>query len=239
MKKAFTLIELVFVIIIIGILSAVLIPQFNRPTLIEAVNQLVSHIRYTQHLAMVDNKFDSNEAIWYKGRWQIFFAKTKGSDKEWSYTIFSDKRGTVGFTGFPDIKEIAKNPLNPTTQYLTGGYTWGNIPYKDKHTKEIDSRVTKNMNLGHYYSIKDIEFRGGCRNGKNRRIAFDSIGRPIYGNSKYLDSLYHGTNSPKGSHLIRTQCIIELCTIDDCTYAKTNEIVKIALEPETGYVYIL
>ena len=239
MKKAFTLIELVFVIVITGILSAVLIPKFNRPTLIEAANQLASHIRYTQHLAMIDNKFDPKEKYWYKGRWQIFFAKTKGSDKMWAYTIFSDSRGTVGYKGFPDIKEIAKNPLNPTGQYLTGGYTWGNIPYKDKITKEIDSRVTKNMNLGHYYSIKDIEFRGGCRNGKNRRIAFDNIGRVLYGNSKYLDSSYHGTNSPNGNHLMSTQCVIELCTVDDCNKASIDEKVRIAVEAETGYTHIL
>ena len=57
-KKAFSLIELIFVIVIIGILSSVLVPRFDRPTLIEAAHQIISHIRYTQHLAMVDNKFD-------------------------------------------------------------------------------------------------------------------------------------------------------------------------------------
>jgi prepilin-type N-terminal cleavage/methylation domain-containing protein len=239
LKKAFTLIELIFVIVIIGILSAILVPRFDRPTLVEAAHQVVSHIRYTQHLAMVDNKFDSNEPEWYKGRWQIFFAKTNGSDKEWAYTIFSDIRGTKGLTGFPDTQEIARNPINPQNQYLTGGYTWGNIPYKDKVTKVIDPRVTKSMNLGHYYGIKDVQFKGGCRNRKVRRIAYDNIGRPLYGNSKYLNSLYTGTSSPNGSHLLSTQCIIQLCIVNDCSKANDNEVINIAIEPETGYTYLL
>jgi prepilin-type N-terminal cleavage/methylation domain-containing protein len=233
-KKALTLIELIFVIIIIGILSAVLAPRFNRPTLTEATHQLISHIRYTQHLAMVDDKFDPREEFWYRGRWQIFFAKTKGSDEEWAYTIFADKRGTKGFTGFPDVKEIAKNPQNSTTQYLTGGYTWGNIPYKNKITKEIDKRVTKSMNLGHHYGIKKVEFKGGCR-ARGLRISFDNIGRPLYANSKYLTSQYKANNK---NRLIKQTCQILLCLDDPCIN-DTKRSQTIIIEPETGYAHTL
>jgi prepilin-type N-terminal cleavage/methylation domain-containing protein len=234
MKKAFTLIELVFVIIVIGILSSIAMSSFNRPTLIEAANQVVSHLRYTQHLAMMDNKFDPNDPNWFKSRWQLFFAKTDGSDKQWAYTIFSDHAGS--HTGTPDKIEIAKNILN-TKQFMTGGYSAGTVAYKVSGS--VNPEVTVSMNLGHKYNIKDIEFRGGCRSGVVRRIAYDHIGRLLYGNSRYLNTPYNGTSSPAGSHLVANQCRIELCSVLDCNIANDDEIITIAIEPETGYTHIL
>ena len=94
MKKAFTMIELVFVIVVIGILAAVIIPNTRTNRLYEAATQLVSHIRYTQHLGMVDDKFDSGNANWHRNRWQIRFTGNQ-------YSI-----ATNGNTVF------AKNPMN-------------------------------------------------------------------------------------------------------------------------------
>ncbi|MCF6310454.1 MAG: type II secretion system GspH family protein, partial [Sulfurimonas sp.] len=58
MKKAFTMLELVMVIVVIGILAAVMLPRVASDRLAEAATQVISHIRYTQHLAMVDDQFD-------------------------------------------------------------------------------------------------------------------------------------------------------------------------------------
>ena len=76
MKKAFTLIEIVFVIVIIGILAVVIIPRTERDPLREAAIQIVSDIRYTQHLAMIDDKYDSTDSNWYRNRWQLLFGKS-------------------------------------------------------------------------------------------------------------------------------------------------------------------
>ncbi|MGD9717776.1 MAG: type II secretion system protein, partial [Sulfurimonadaceae bacterium] len=51
MKKAFTMLELVFVIVVIGILAAVIIPRMDRDNASEAAIELQSQIRYAQHLA--------------------------------------------------------------------------------------------------------------------------------------------------------------------------------------------
>ena len=77
-SSAFTLLELVFVIVVIGILSAVIIPSTKTNPLREAATQLISHIRYTQHLAMVDDRYGSSNE-WYKGRWHIAFVDNKYS----------------------------------------------------------------------------------------------------------------------------------------------------------------
>ena len=69
MKKAFTMIELVFVIVVIGILAAVIVPSTRTNPTQEAAVELQSHIRYTQHLALTDDKYGTGD--WYKNRWQV------------------------------------------------------------------------------------------------------------------------------------------------------------------------
>ncbi|MDO8453558.1 MAG: type II secretion system protein [Sulfurimonas sp.] len=229
MKKSFTLLELVFIVVVIGILSAVIIPSTRSDNLQEAAIQVVSHIRYTQHLAMIDDKFDTGESDWYKKRWQIKFSKVGGSDNKWAYAIFSDADVGSGYDGNPNRLETALNPLNKSKR-LTGGYS-GTIEYGD-----LDA--TKELNLGHSYSIEDIDLVGGCDisiDGK-KRISFDYLGRLMYENPKNLDNPYKdGTMN----RLVSSQCIIEICTVANCTTASSIEKVRIVIEPETGYVHIL
>ena len=73
LRKAFTMLELVIVIVVIGILTMVAIPRFKDDQLAELVDQTVSLIRYTQHLAMQDNPFDPQDPAWFKKRWTIQF----------------------------------------------------------------------------------------------------------------------------------------------------------------------
>ena len=73
MKKAFTMLELVFVIVVIGILAAVIIPRTERNNVSEAAIELESQIRYAQHLAIIDDKFDANNSNWFRNLWQIHF----------------------------------------------------------------------------------------------------------------------------------------------------------------------
>ena len=74
MKKAFTMLELIMVIVIIGILAAVIIPRTGSNNTAEAAVKLISDIRYTQHLAMIDDKYGDNVGIpWYQKLWQIRF----------------------------------------------------------------------------------------------------------------------------------------------------------------------
>ena len=87
MKKAFTMIELIMVIIIIGVLAVVIITRSGSNKLAEAAVQIVSDIRYTQHLALIDDKFNPLVANWYRQRWQIAFSTAHSTR---SYSIFSD-----------------------------------------------------------------------------------------------------------------------------------------------------
>jgi|LGOV01.1.fsa_nt_gb prepilin-type N-terminal cleavage/methylation domain-containing protein len=230
MKKAFTMLELVFVIVVIGILAAAIIPSTKTNPLQEAAVQVVSHIRYTQHLAMIDDKFDSKKSdssgnlIWFKQRWQLIFGKSNYTDGQIAYSIFSD--GGAASTANPTQSEMAINPAN-SSQYLSGGYS-GSL-YTDS------SKANKKMNLGHSYDVRILTLTGGCNGSCNEltgancsgdlRISFDHVGRPL------KDSLYSYTNSYKNNYLLQTQCKIILTNTSD-------ENVTIIIEPETGYTHI-
>jgi len=227
MKKAFTMLELVFVIMIVGILSYFVSSSFQRNPLREAADQVVSHIRYTQHLAMMDNHFNNNDANWFQGRWQIrFFQNLKFTavlppvadyNNIWSYAIYSDLPNYNG--NLPDLNGLARNPQIPN-QFLCGGYN------NTLHVENSQSMAA--LRLGTKYSIQNITFGGGCRAGITH-IQFDESGRPY---NNYIT----GTN-PAGEinagfpRLIQTQCQITL------TDGISNIII--AIEPETGYTHIL
>ena len=217
MKKAFTMLELVFVIVVAGILAAVIIPNTRTNPVQEAAIQLVSHIRYAQHLAMVDDQFDSSNANWYKERWQLIFQMSSThTEGKYTYTIFSDKVSTSGtpHDGLPNLtnNEIAMDPAN-SEKFLSGGtpslYT-------------SDSRSNKKMNLGLSYGINSYTLGGGC---SGVQIAFDNLGRPLF------NKLDDYTSSYKAGELITSTCIVTL-------NHPNEDSVEIHIEPETGYAHI-
>ena len=221
MKKAFTMIELVFVIVVIGILAAVIIPSTRTNPVQEAAIQLLSHIRYTQHLAMVDDKYDTNNldstgaVKWYKERWQLVFGTNTNSASVPAYTIFSDTAGDS--TGDISDTEVAVNPSN-ASQIMTGGTT-GSVSMEYAHSSFIGM---KKLNLGRSYGITSYGLSGGC---SGARVAFDYLGRPIKGDLSDNSEPYESDN------LIQSRCSI--------TLTAPNESIVIAIEPETGYSCIL
>ncbi len=221
MKKAFTLIELVFVIIVIGILSAIIIPSTKTNPVKEAAVQLVSHIRYVQHLALLDDKYGEG-AKWYRKRWQIVFINSSKANYQYSYTIFSDSTKT---TGDPNFNEIAKNPLNPT-QIMTGGSSGGEAKLGINHPK---FKGMKKLNIGMSYGITDVRFSNSCKVAK--RLAFDYLGRPIIGKLGAARSAGGNKKAYEADNLLKANC--------DITLSNGTETAVIRVTPETGYVSIL
>lgn len=95
-RKAFTMLELVIVIVVIGILAMAAIPRVKDDQLAELVDQTVSLIRYTQHLAMQNNPFDPQDPAWFKKRWTIQFVQCTSKNG-----VFGANSGSpFGFTVF-------------------------------------------------------------------------------------------------------------------------------------------
>ncbi len=177
MRYAFTMLELVIVIVIIGILAATVAPTFQRDTNAEAAQQFISHVRYTQHLAMVEDKFDPNNANWFRGRWRIYL-------EDGVYSIFSDVDGD----GKPNnYAEVATDPLD-SNKRLAGGFI----------TDDNDT-ILQNMDLNSEYGAT-ISLSAGCANEDPLIISFDHLGRPLVG-----DISSDGSSYPNG-RLLATDC---------------------------------
>ena len=218
MKKSFTMLELIFVIMIISILTAIVIPNTRANSLEEAAIQLRTHLRYTQHLSFINDTYDATDDEWYKKRWQLVFYEGADADNKVAYTIFSDKAGSS--TGNPQETEIALNPLN-RKQRMTGGYSGANA-LDIRHTSFVGM---KELNIGQKYGVISKRLGGGC---SNSRISFDYLGRPLKGDHDTMTSPY---NSGSSQRLITTNCTI---TLRDAT-----ESIVIRIVPETGFVCVL
>lgn len=158
--KGFTLLELVFVIVIVGILGAAIIPRMERDSLYEAAEQLLSHIKHTQHLAMVDHVYDQTKSDWYKAMWRISFRNCSGGGHY--YTVFSDKDRE----GDADADERALDPLTRKQIYANSSCSENS----DYHAGVVLSKK---------FGIDNILLGGGCF-GTNKYVAFDQLGRPHY-----------------------------------------------------------
>jgi len=154
------MLELVFLIVVIGILAAMIIPRMDRDNRFEAVNQVLSHIKYTQHLAMIEDMYQDWDpdtgagSGWFKSRWEIQFFNCGG------YAVHSD-RGKNG--GNAAQLDSAFDPQ-------TGGRLWISSTCGAPAATDFEK-----MNLTRYYDLSGFTFSAGC-NGQS--ISFDNLGRP-------------------------------------------------------------
>jgi type II secretory pathway pseudopilin PulG len=73
------MIELIIIIVVVGILSAAVLPRMERDALRESAEQVSRHIKYAQHLAMVDDVYDDQNTTWFQNRWAINLCSTQYS----------------------------------------------------------------------------------------------------------------------------------------------------------------
>ncbi|WP_200763849.1 pilus assembly FimT family protein [Nitrosophilus alvini] len=179
MRKAFTFFETIIVVLVVGILAAIALPRLSADRLQEAADQILSHIRYTQHLALIDDRFDPLDQNWYNERWRINFRQCT-SGNGWYYVVFRDLNHG-GAAAAPGRDESAINPFDGRRLFNNGNCT---------ENPEDSPEVI----IGSKYSVTGINFTGGCT---NQYIAFDEIGRPFfttYGTTPYSGIMSNDCN---------------------------------------------
>ena len=215
-KPAFSMIELVFVIVVLGILAAMAIPRLDRDYREEAVSNIVSSLMYTKHMALTDNVTDPRDNKWQRAFWK--FGITKCSDNGIFYYIASDKN----HNGNIDANETISDPSN------------GKIMMADPTQPCIDdvnSSVSPNILLTKKYGIDDsmITFTDcvpvdATKDDTDKYIGFDYFGRTHKG---FLTS-----TSPDFSSRVHTDCKITLSFKNDL-----NDVV-ITIESDTGFISV-
>lgn len=223
MKTAFTLLELIFIIVVIGIVGVTASLSFNKDTLIPATMQVLDHIRYTQQLALNQDMFTPAPAFsscsdvdrkrkdskqWFKKWWQIQIHEADGD-----YTIYSDAPTNVSTTNYYDAQATSGVDLiatDPQTRELIAG--------KSTH---VPSNYLKIGNLQDEYQTS-ISF-SGC--GAKSRIAFDNLGRP------HCTKTDNDPSDYPYSEILKAPAKITLT-------ASNGESSAICITPITGYAYI-
>lgn len=214
MKKAgFTMLELTMAIVVLGLLASLALPRLNRDIRQEAADSILSAIRYTQHMALMDNVSDPSDGRWQRSFWRIGFEGC--SDDGIFYAIGSDKdkEGDIDVND----QEAALDPAN-------GLPMMGNNNQKCEMT--LQNNISPNIFITKKFGISEgnIIYSGGCSNAA-QHIAFDYMGRPHTG--------IKGSDIPDYATVMQTDCKLTF-SFDDNSFIPFSIII----ENETGYAYI-
>jgi len=210
-KSAFTLIELVFVIVILGILASLAVGRMDRDLKQEASETILSHIRLAQQLALNDNKHRSdNDNTWQRAYWQFGF---RACGTSVAYRVGSDT--SLGGNGVNGIgkREAAIDPVDG--KYLRTASCSENA--LDESPSVLITKKYGILNSG-------VTTSGGCT---SRGIAFDYLGRP-HTNATY--------DTPDFSNIMTSDCHLNFVMSNNNEAVDNFTII---IEKETGYAYIV
>jgi len=184
-KNAFTMIEIVMVIVVIGILAAMALPRMKRDLMQQAADNVLSSIRYTQHLALVDNKHKFNKAKWQRRFWRIYFGTCEGKA---FYAVGSDDNMDPSSNARVDFTESALDPANGKHLWAHDGETCNGA----HDMKDISPSVL----IGKEYNVVSVQPSGGCT---NKYIGFDHLGRPY-------SKGFPGSTRPNNAGILSKAC---------------------------------
>ncbi|SFV58817.1 Putative periplasmic ATP /GTP-binding protein [hydrothermal vent metagenome] len=213
-KSAFTIIELVFVIVVLGILASLAMGRMDRDLKQEASDTILSHIRLAQQLALRDNKHRSdNNPKWQTAYWRFEYEKCDGVDR-YIYRVGSDSDLSGGINKI----ESAIDPVN-------GKYIWADGACDN--FEDLASDESPDVFLYGRFGIEHVSHSTATGSCTTQNIGFDFLGRPHSGIKTYK------TSSDSSFQKIMTRdCILTFDMSDGTNF-------QIKIEAETGHSFIV
>jgi len=207
------MIELVFVIVVLGILASLAMGRMDRDLKQEASETILSHIRLTQQLALNDNKhLSDNNVSWQRAYWNIHFRTCSNGD--WSYRVSSNTGLETGGAAANAKDESAINPVD-------GKYLW---------SATCDNLLNDESPVVHLSKKFGISNISGCG---NRQIAFDYLGRV------HTSTVYPNANF---SNIMTADCNLTFRMSTDVNndgVIDNNDNFIITIENETGHAFVV
>jgi prepilin-type N-terminal cleavage/methylation domain-containing protein len=229
-RGAFTMLELIMVIVVLGILAALAMPRMERDIRQEAADNILSAIRFTQHMALMDNVIDNrkNDATtksWQRKFWR--WGKEGCSDNGIFYYVGSDKGvdtapNTTSNIGVQD----GEAAIDPSNGMVMMGQN--NKPCESDLSAQTFAapvgRASPNIFLTKQYGIKenDAKLVAQCP-GTTKSIGFDYLGRPHRG--------FEGSTKPDYSTIMEADCNLTF------EFEDGSPDLVITIEKETGRAY--
>jgi len=211
-RSAFTIIELIFVIVVLGILASLAMERVDRDLKQEASETILSHIRLAQQLALRDNKHRiDNNPLWQRAYWRFEYGKCKNTTNldgtaQYYYRVGSATTLDMGF----NKNESAINPVD------------GKYLYTINSCDDLKKDESPTILISKKFGINKIEKYGGCN--KVQHIAFDYLGRPHHQIGSY--------GSANFSKIMVNDCRLKF-------KMATGDSFTIIIEAETGHAYIV
>ncbi len=117
MKKSFSTLEIIIVVVLIAVITTAILPRINISKLHLATDKMIFYLNYTRYIAMLDNKYKLDDTEWEKKRWTLKFQHCSNEKDGLYFVVYSD---TSGGTAHFKKNETLKDPLN--NKYLYSGY---------------------------------------------------------------------------------------------------------------------
>ena len=178
MKKynAFTMIELIVVLIVLGIIASYSIPRVKRDTRVEAMTQMLHMIRYTQNLALHDSKHLRKNSRWQRAYWKFKIYRCTNND---IFFGIGTNKDLITTTNDISLSEAAIDPSNGKPLIWDTG-----TPCPIDDTSANASNVSPNIFISQKYGINNVTFnacpiyKASRTTSTVKHIGFDSFGRP-------------------------------------------------------------
>jgi len=187
MKKSFTLLELILMIVLLGFLYTSFIPKVKVSKIDDLTNRLVLYLKQTRYQSLINDKFSNSDNLWHKKRWTLKFFRCRETIGGIYYVIYSDKNAS----GHPGIDDSLKDSLTLKNIYSTNSCT-ENI----KNSKYV--LISQNFN------IRTVNI--SCNETS-------SLGQLSFGNDGKIYSKLSANENDFISYEIINNCKIELSDI--------------------------
>jgi type II secretory pathway pseudopilin PulG len=217
------MVELVFVIVVLGILASLAMGRMERDLKQEASETILSHIRLAQQLALSDNKHrKDNSKLWQRAYWRFEYGKCRNTTNpadgtaEYYYRVGSAITLDTGF----NKNESAINPID------------GKYLYTVNSCKNLQENESPTILISKRFGINRVRKYGGC--SRVQHIAFDHLGRPHHQVASYGVADF--------SKVMTRDCRLKFeMSIDVNSDGEINgdDSFSIKIEAETGYAYII
>jgi hypothetical protein len=184
MKKTFTLIELIFTLVILSIIISLSIPKVQKTNLNLASKRIILYLKHTRYLAFVDNKYKNDDNMWYRERWTLKFKKCSSRIGGLYFIVFSD----INHKGSPNKNECAKDPI--TSKWLYSNWDC-----------DASANESKYILLTKEYGIQKVEISCNSTN---------TIGSISFGHNGEVYSRLGTKPNQKEKYKLTKTCYIKL-----------------------------
>lgn len=197
MKKSFTILELIIVLLLLSLLYTSFIPKTNTNNIYELKNRLILQLKYLRYKALTDSKYDESDSKWHKKRWSFkIFNCNKNKDGVY-YVMYSDTNNSGLIKG----DEALDDPLSNKNIYSA-------------HQCIPNNSNSKYVLLSDNFNIKEIS--ATCK-------STDAIVQISFGFDGNIYSRLSNDDGDSNNYKLEEKCIINIIDKDSNKISITVE----------------